>query len=126
MNTTKKLPVAIRLPSGRTGRNFLVPRFSPEPVTGFVDINTGKVHAHRMLVYLGVPISAQDILDRFSESLPLPAGKLECLELLDQYVKALQSFKLGNIISIEYSKAGEFLIKKVQDMPPVKPLSLPG
>ncbi len=67
MNTTKKLPVPIQLPSGKIKREFLIPFLRGENSSGFMGIKTGKRYSHGTLVYTGVSVSAEQILDRFLE-----------------------------------------------------------
>jgi len=125
LSTTKKLPDAILLPSGKIKRERLIPFFDPTNRSGFLGLKTGKRHRHGIMVYLGVPITAEDILNRYLEFHDLPKSRRDCIAVLDAYVRALQSFKIGNVLSIDYSEGGEFALTKVMDTPPAKVIPLP-
>jgi len=125
MNETKKFPNAIRLPSGKVESERLLPFLKPTRQSGFLGLKNGKTYRQGMLVHLGISITAEDIYSKFVEFHPLPIAKEEFLIMLDKYIEALQSFKIGNVISIQYSEGGEFSISKVMEMPPFEKLPLP-
>ncbi len=122
---TKKLPVPIELRSGRVKREFLIPFMWGENSSGFMGIETAKRYPHGTLVYVGVPVSAEEVIDRLLEKNRLLRDRSECVPIIEQFLGELQKYKIGNVLSISYSKAGEFSIKKEMETPPVAALKWP-
>ncbi len=90
-------------------------------------IKTAKRFPKGMLVYVESSVSAEEILDRFLEQNAVSAERQHCLEILEGYLKELQTFKIGNVLSIRYSTAGEFSLYKILDAPPTQgAVKLPG
>ncbi len=121
MTATKKLPVPAKPKSGK-GR-FLIPDLLATGGSGFIDIKTGKRVETGHLCYLGVPVTAEDILTRFCEQHALAVDPQAALDRLDLYIAALQDYKIGNVLSITYAGDGSFRLTKEADQPP--PLQKP-
>jgi hypothetical protein len=125
MNETKKFPNAISLPGGEIEDERLLPFFSPVERAGFFGLSNGKTYQYGALVYLGAAITAEDVLAKYEEHHSLPLNRSECISKLDKYIADLQSFKIGNVISIQYSEGGKISLSKVMDTPPAEKINLP-
>ena len=117
MPTTKRLPVAVQLSSGKTRRNdFLVPWLSSAGEPRFLGLRSGKPTRHGLLVYTGVPVTTEDLLERAA------TGRAAVVDSagghLDWYVEALQSFRIGNVLELCRSPDGGLYLSKVADRPP--------
>ena len=67
---------------------------------------------------MGRSVTAEDILNRFCECNALSADHETALYLLSRYLAALQEYKIGNVLSITYTKDNAFHLTKVLDLPP--------
>jgi hypothetical protein len=112
MTPTKKLPV-----TGKGRGNFLIPQLLSAKKSGFINIKTGKRTEFGFMSYIDVPVTAEDILTRFCERNELPTRREVALRLLESYVAALQEFKIGNVLSIDYPEEGAFRLLKTADTP---------
>jgi hypothetical protein len=128
-SSTKKLLVAISLPSGHSRQNdFLVPTLSPEGAARFVGVRSGKPALHGMMVYIGAAVTAADLLERATQRITLPWVREEALAVMEEYIDTLLEMRVGNVLRIESSEDGSFRLGKVLDRPPsVEPKpNLPG
>ncbi len=86
---------------------FVVPMPEPDGSSNFLGIKTNKKHKLAAISYIGKTITADDIIEKLS----IYQGDRERLiDRLDQFVAALQKFKVGNVISISYTEDGDFTI----------------
>src|SRR5437867_832622 len=101
MNSTKKLPVAISFGEFKTrSTEFLIP-LKRAGENSFIGIKTGVAYPFGAISYLGKAITADDILDKLrANGVQLP-GELDARGLLENFVMALTSFKIGNIVKVE-------------------------
>lgn len=126
MSSTRKLLVAITLPSGRTrGSDFLVP--DPAGSARFTRLRTGRAVQHGLVVYTGTAVSAADLLERGAEHAVLPRGDQHLLRSLEAYIDALQAFAIGNVLRVAAREDGAATLEKVADRPPTlhRPRKLP-
>lgn len=104
MTGTKKLPIRVNEKKRTTFRNeFLLPQLSLVNGPGFVSIKSGKLIQTGSIVFVGLEVTAQMLLDKFCEHNPAPHDKIEALRRLEAFVEALGDFKIGNVISISYT-----------------------
>ncbi len=128
-STTKKLPVAIALPSGRSGgSDFLVPLYSARGSARLVGIGTGRPAAQGLLVYTGASVTALDLLERMEPQVRTSSTESEWLSVLDHYIAALQDFRIGNVVKLSHaSLEGVELVKILERPPMLQPTpKLPG
>ncbi len=125
---TKKLPVAISLPSGRIrGSDFLVPQVTPGGEVQFIGIRSGRPASHGVIVYTGAAVTASDIMERAAKKVDFSHSE-ESLLLLNRYLDALQGFRIGNVLTIRSVPTEGFRLEKVAERPPpfTPPPKLPG
>lgn len=119
MISTKKMPVSLSYGEFSTKKNeFLVPLFQKGSTSGFIGIKSGEEFPFGAISYIGKEISAKDIFDKIiSAGIEIP-NRGALIEMLEDYLKKLQSFKIGNIIKIEYLTERNFNLIKVAEKPP--------
>jgi hypothetical protein len=106
---TKRFTDAIDLDSGKKlGSEFVIPRFTPKQGEGFIGLETGKSYANAAICYIGMAITADDVLERYLEHNNLSVTTDTATNVLDRYILALQGFELGNVLSIEYTEDNSF------------------
>jgi hypothetical protein len=107
MPSTRKLPVRINEKKRTTFRgDHLIPQLSGTPESGFVSVKSGKTVALGSIVYVGRDVTPEMMLERFCEICPPPPDRASALRRLIVYVEALQSLKIGNVLSLSYSPDG--------------------
>lgn len=127
MSVTKILPVPFDPVTGATTSQFLIPRLSPLPAEGFVRVTDGASVARGALVYIGVAVSPEEILDRYARRNQVGLDRVKALAVLDRYLLLLQNFSVGNVLSIHYLESGDFVLVKEANRPPQQPgPKLPG
>jgi hypothetical protein len=110
---TKKFPVSI----GHEGwpmseSEFLIPRFSKLGSNAFIGIESGKESMFGAVFFIGMAVDAEEVLTKLKTK---PDNPKQVLSLLNNYLTQLQTFKIGNIISIAYKENGQFsLIKEFE------------
>ena len=121
MKTTKKMPVSLSYGEFSTKKNeFLVPFVQNESKNDFMGIKSGEEFKYGAISYIGKEISPNDIMDKMVKAGVGNTSKEDLLIVLDRYLESLQSFKIGNIIQIEYLPDGDFNLVKVAEKPPRK------
>lgn len=117
MSSTKKLPVAISLPSGRSkGSEFLIP--DPAGAEGFISLKTGRRVPYGLLVYTGTEITALELFDRAAEQSIVQADNEQFRRSIEIYVDVLQDFRIGNVLRAAGSGRETVALEKVADRPP--------
>jgi hypothetical protein len=104
MSSTRKLPVRIDEKKRTTSRSdYLLPQLAGTPRTGFTSIKTARTVDRGCIVFLGREVSPETLLEKFCENNPEPPDCQEALRRLSAFVEALQQFRIGNVLSVEYS-----------------------
>ncbi len=76
---------------------FVIPMPEPDGSSNFVGIKTNKKHQLAAISYIGKTITADDIIEKL---FTYQGDRERLIGSLDQFVAALQEFKIGNVISI--------------------------
>jgi hypothetical protein len=84
----------------------LLPNLSDSPTAEFVSAKSGKSYARGSVVYVGRDVTPEMMLERYCEAAPPPADRTAALRRLAAYCDALQSVKIGNVLSVSYSPDG--------------------
>nr|CAP47838.1 putative integron gene cassette protein [uncultured bacterium] len=98
--TTRKLPCSPKADGSASSRSeHLIPTFlNHEPY--FVGLRSGKKFPHGIVSFIGKDVSSEDIIKRLSLS---PDQRESVVLLLVEYLQQLQSFKIGNVLSVSWS-----------------------
>lgn len=116
MTATRKLPNSLTKKGHKTtGGEHLLPQLSDVTTDGFVGVRSGKVHERGYVVYVGRDVTPQMMLEAFCERHPWPADSTVALRRLEEFVQALQSCKVGNVLSVSYTAEGLPSIKVEQE-----------
>jgi len=116
MTATRKLPNSLSKKGGRTtGGEHLLPQLSEVTATGFVGVKSGKIHQRGYVVYVGTDVTPEMMLEAFCERHPQPADRAAALRRLEAFVLALQSCKVGNLLSVSYTAEGLPSVKVEQE-----------
>ena len=83
-----------------------------------------KPFRYGMIAFLGEPVHADEVLQRWEESGPLPMSREAALQAINMYFEQLMNFKVGNIVAITHGP-GRFLLAKVAETPHFPGPSLP-
>lgn len=127
MVTTKKLLGSISYGKYRTREGeFLIPSLTA-PVCCFKGIKSGERFTYGAVCYLGIEITANDVLEKMVDSGRKIENADQILKALEVYLQMLQEYKIGNILTIEPCDDAPcgYRLCKVADRPPTKPLKLP-
>src|SRR5690242_7973014 len=81
----------------------LIPSLTDSPNAGFVSVKTGKIYSCGAVVYFGKGVTPEMMLERYCQVSPQPADREISLRRLSAYCEALQSTKIGNVLSVSYS-----------------------
>ena len=84
----------------------LVPNLSDSPASEFVSVKSGKSYVRGSVVYLGRDVTPEMMLERYCQVAPPPVDRMTALRCLAAYCDALQSVKIGNVLSVTYSPDG--------------------
>src|ERR1051326_908804 len=104
MASTRKMPVRIDEKKRTTlAGEHLVPDLSDSPAGEFVSVKSGKSYVRGSVVYLGRDVTPEMMLERYCQVAPPPADRATALSRLSAYCDALQSVKIGNVLSVSYS-----------------------
>jgi len=107
MPSTRKMPVRIADRSRTTvADEHLIPSLDEPPGKGFVSANTGKGHARGAVVYLGRDVTPEMMLERYVQVARPPVDRSKALWRLGAYCEALQSVKIGSVVSLSFSPDG--------------------
>lgn len=125
--TTKKLLVAYDplIPESGSG-DFLVPVCDS---TGrfFFGLRSQKRYEQGRMVYLGKEITMNDIFAKLVDSGRKIESVSRTTDLIREYMRMLQDYKIGNIIGIESSddESCSFRLTKIANMGAVETKKLP-
>ena len=104
MASTRKLPVRINEKRRTTfAGEHLVPNLSDSPAAEFVSVKSGKSYVRGSVVYVGRDVTPEMMLERYCQVAPPPADRTAALRCLAAYCDALQSVKIGNVLSVSFS-----------------------
>ena len=84
----------------------LIPSLSDSPAAEFVSVKSGKSYVRGSVVYVGRDVTPEMMLDRYCQVALPPADRTAALRRLGAYCDALQSVKIGNVLSVSYSQDG--------------------
>jgi hypothetical protein len=84
----------------------LVPKLSDSPATEFVSVKSGRSYVRGSVVYVGRDVTPEMMLERYCQVAPRPADRTAALRRLTAYCDALQSVKIGNVLTVSYSPDG--------------------
>jgi hypothetical protein len=116
MTATRKLPNSLTKKGQKTtGGEHLLPQLSDTAPTGFVGVRSGKLFARGYVVYVGRDVTPEMMLEAFCERHPQPADRAMALRRLEVFVQALQSCKVGNLLSVSYTAEGLPSLKVEQE-----------
>ena len=118
MTTTKKFPVSISFSSFKaTTDEFVVPAIPSIDSNDFIGIRSGKRFPYGAVSYIGKAISAGDVLEKMESAGMNVGDKTVAIDTLERFLVQLQDFKVGNILTIQYSGEGDFTLVKVAERP---------
>ncbi len=107
MASTRKLPVRINEKKRTTfAGEHLIPNLSDSLVAEFVSVKSGKSYVRGSVVYVGRDVTPEMMLERYCQVAPPPADRTAALRRLAAYCDALQSVKIGNVLSVSFSSVG--------------------
>ena len=116
MSSTRKMPVRINEKKHTTfAGEHLIPSLTDSPDTGFVSAKTGKTYSQGAVVYLGRDVTPEMMLERYCQVAPPPADRDSALRRLAAYCEALQSTKIGNVVSLSFSAERLPILKVEQE-----------
>lgn len=116
MCSTRKLPVRINEKKHTTfAGEHLIPLLTDSPDAGFVSAKTGKTYARGAVVYVGVDVTPEMMLERYCRVSPPLPDQETALRRLAAYCEALQSVKIGNVLSVSYSPESLPILKVEQE-----------
>ena len=124
MEQTRRLPVPFNRQRRSTGQGHLVPKLTTDSGRGFLRLPGLSPVEFGMIGFLGQPITTSDILERWTDSAPLPIDRAEAALTIDAYLRQVQAFKVGTIIEITYGPGG-FLVTMVAQTPHFEGPTLP-
>ena len=84
-------------------------------------MKSGRRYERGYIVYLGMDVTPEMMLNDFCEYNPPPCDRAIALERLGAFVQALQVCKIGNLVSISYTTEGLPLLKVEQEYLLMKP-----
>jgi hypothetical protein len=116
MPSTRKMPVRINEKKHTTfSGEHLIPQLSDSPEAGFVGVMSGKTFLLGAVCYLGRDVTPEMMLERYCQVCCLPPDRAAALHRLAAYCEALQSVKIGNVLSVRYSSDGLPVLKVEQE-----------
>jgi hypothetical protein len=104
MKTTKKLLAASSMKKGRwtVGEFLIVDHKTPHT---FVGLTSKKPIEHGIVVYLGRDLGVDSVFSGMIDNKHTIHDVDATMRVLDAYFEAIQSFKIGNVLSIDTSKS---------------------
>jgi hypothetical protein len=125
MPSTRKMPVRADEQNHKTSSEHLVPQLSDSP-SGFVSVKTGKGCSRGVVIYLGRDVTPEMMLERYSKVSTPTIDREMALNRLASYCEALQTVKIGNLVSVSFSPDGLPILKVEQEyFLSQKPVQLP-
>lgn len=116
MISTRKIPVRINEKKHTTfSKEHLLPLLSGSRDDVFLSAKTGKTYPSGVVVYLGQDITPKMMLERYCQVATPPLDRETALRRLAEYCQALQTVKIGNVLSVSYSAENSLLLKVDQE-----------
>lgn len=116
MSSTRKIPVRINEKKHTTFTGeHLIPLLTDSRDPGFISAKTGKTYSQGAVVYLGRDVTPEMLLERYCQVAPPPADRDSALRRLTAYCEALQSSKIGNVVSLSFSAESLPILKVEQE-----------
>ena len=113
---TRKMPYSLRKDGRAALRGeHLVPCLEIPRENVLVGVRSGKKYKDGYLVYLGKDLTTEDILSELG--LGEGQGESQARPVIDSFLAALQSFKIGNVISLSFSETGNCVLTKQAERP---------
>jgi len=115
--TTKTLLVSFDpdKPDSRT-TDFLAVQVEGAPA--FIGMKTKKVSSFGLLVYVGKQLSAADLFAKLVDSGHRIESVPRTLNALERYIELLQTFRIGNVLTVEPDRCNGFNLIKFASTPP--------
>jgi len=99
--TTKKMLVAVNLGECGTHKyEFLIPRLDGDDTDAFLGIDSGNSAEFGAVSYTGVDLVAETLFSRYIDSGGMVPDVDRALRLLDDYLRQIKTFKIGNVLGI--------------------------
>jgi hypothetical protein len=95
---------------------FLIPAL--DGTLAFVDIRNGKAHETGYVVYVGVAITADDVLKKVEVSV---ADVAKTRLLINSFIVELQRFRIGNVVAVEQSDGSLVRLGLIANSPKAEP-----
>lgn len=96
------------------GAEHLIPSLDGK-TPAFVGIQTGKEYDRGYICYVGVDVNADDILSKLQ--MEESKGK-EVRSILEEYLRQLKQFKIGNVVAISWAQPSMKLeLQKLAERP---------
>jgi hypothetical protein len=112
---TRKMPYSLTKDGRASPRGeHLVPCLEIPRKNVLVGVKSGKEYKDRYIVYLGKDLTTEDILNE------LGLGEEQVSQarpVIDSFLAALHSFKIGNVISLSFSETDECILTKQAEHP---------
>ena len=115
MTTTRKLPHSMTK-DGRAsqGGEHLIPCLEMPRRNIFVGVKTGKAHDKGYLVFLGKDVGTDDIFNKIGTA---ETGTDTDRKAMESFLQALQSLKIGNVVSVVFTAPDSCTLKKEAEHP---------
>jgi hypothetical protein len=78
-----------------------------------------------MVAFVGRPVTAADMLEKWESSLGPVAERTEALDQLEGYVRWAATQRLGSVFEAAYDSGGVLVARKVADSIPVVKVPIP-
>jgi len=117
--STKKIPCSMRKDGSARlrGAEHLIPCLDGK-TPAFVGIKTGKEYDRGYICYVGVDVSADDLLSKLK--LEEFKGK-EARPILEEYLRQLKQLKIGNVVTVSWAQPSMKLeLQKLAERPVLK------
>ena len=117
---TKKMPVSITFKDFKAkSEEFVIP-FTGKEKKGFRGLNSGNATKYGMITFIERKISANDVFAKLVDSGQRIDDVDATLSIISQYLEELQQFKVGNVISVDYTDDFAFRLTKEANKPQKK------
>jgi hypothetical protein len=111
--TTKKFVGALSAKGhARARAPFLIPAL--DRTLAFIDIRNGQAHETGYVVYVGVAITADDVLKKVEVNVvDIAQARL----MINSFIFELQRFKIGNVVAVKQSEGSLVRLRLIADAP---------
>ena len=79
-----------------------MPLLSDSPDAVFVSAKSGKTYSRGAVVYVGIDVTPEMMLERYCQVAAPPSDRDAALRRLAAYCDALQTVKIGNVLSLVF------------------------